>query len=247
MEVLKMENKCLTGGFYASVVNTNTINELLERYYIKNGTTHGAYTKELPLIVEKHLDVLEGKLEVVEVMDQRASALFAHMKKDSETHFSTNETHFFRKNRKMDSTRIYVNKFPIRTLNRLKHFLIDNYHTIRGNLSLMIEQSIKLFVKMEDGFVKLVETKKEVDTSFISDEGGQISSIEDNTIVKMFTSLVSKVSSLEEEIKELKGCTVQFVKEVSSKVRSKVNKGSNCKGKSGKAKAKLDKVERILE
>ena len=100
MEVLKMENKHLTGGCYASAVNTNTINKFLERYYKKNGTTYGAYTKELPEIVEKHLDVLEGKLEVVEIMDQQASALFAHIKKDSETHFSTDETHFFRKNRK---------------------------------------------------------------------------------------------------------------------------------------------------
>ena len=41
----------------------------------------------------------------------------------------------------------------------------------------MIEQSMKLFVKVKNGFVKLVETKKEVDTSFISDEGGQISSM----------------------------------------------------------------------
>ena len=51
---------------------------------------------------------------------------------------------------------------------------------------------------------------------------------------------------MENEIKEFKGCTVQSVKDVSSKVRSKVNKGSNSKGKSGKAKAKADKAERIL-
>ena len=241
-----MENKQLSGGYFPSNVNSDIVEEFLGCCYQENGTTYGAYTKELLWIIEKQIDVFEGKLEVVEVMDQRASALFAHMKKESKTNFLTNETNFFRKNKRSGSTRVYINKCPIKWLNRVRHFLIDNFNSKYGSSSYLTMQAMKLDIKLKKGFIKLVETKKEVDNSFISDEGGQISSIEDSTVVKMFTSLVSKVSSLENEIKELKESTVQSVKDVSSKVRSKVNKGPNSKGKSGKAKAKLDKAERIL-
>jgi hypothetical protein len=246
MEVLKMENKCLTGGCYASAVDTDKIDEFLDRCFIKNGTTYGAYTKELPEIVEKQLDVLEGKLEVEEIMDQRASLLFAHIQKESETHFSSDETHFFRKNRRSDSTRVYVNKFPIRTLNRLKHFVIDNYHTIRGNLSLVIEQSIELFIKREDKFIKLVKPKKKPVKSFISDEEGQFNSIDINDKNELLEWMDNRIKQLEQHIEIKIESTVQSVFNISSKVGRKVKKIRNGNRKSVKADAKLDKAERIL-
>ena len=51
---------------------------------------------------------------------------------------------------------------------------------------------------------------------------------------------------MQNDIKEIKEYTVQSASNVSSKVGSKAKKVRNGNGKSGKAKAKLDKAERIL-
>ena len=242
-----MENKHLSGGYFPSNVNSDIVEEFLGRCYQDNGTTHGAYTKELLWIIEKQIDVFEGKLEVVEVMDQRASALFAHMKKESKTNFLTNKTNFFRKNKRSGSTRVYINNCPTKWLNRVRHFLIDHFNSKYGSSSYLTEQSMKLHIKLKNGLVKLVETKKEVDTSFISDEGGQISSMNSNNINELVEWMDNRIKQLEQRLEMKIESTVQSASNVSSKVGRKVKNVVNGKGKSGKAKAKLDKAERILE
>ena len=37
------------------------------------------------------------------------------------------KTHIFRKNERTDLTRVSINNLPIELLNRIKHFVIDNY------------------------------------------------------------------------------------------------------------------------
>ena len=236
---------------YKSSLSVDGLDEILhnrfrEGYFDENNTLNGVNSKELILAAKRLVQVDTGELEKVELVDPKAALLLTHTNNTDNNRIIGDCNRIMRRNEKQQLRRVSVDRGDYEDVNIIKSHIITKYGTLRRNLAIFLNKAMKMHLRVKNGFIKLVETKKEVDTSFISGDGGQISFIKDNTVVKMFTSLVSKVSSLENEIKELKESSVKSVKDVSSKVRSKVNKGPNSKGKSGKAKAKLDKAERIL-
>ena len=193
MEVLIMGSKCLAMGLYPASVDPNTHGTFRERCYAKNGTLNGAYTRELPIALEWVIDVLEGKLEIKELVDTEASLLLTHTIKNE-------KTHIMRKNQRTDLTGLAINNVNIELSNRVKHCLIDNHGTKYGKLSYLMNQAMKLYDKVEKGFVELVETHKKPDTSFIGDEKGHINSIDNNIILEAIEALNLKVDNLKQNM-----------------------------------------------
>ena len=234
-----MKNKCLAMGLYPASVDPITHKTFRGTCFTKNGTLNGAYTRELTMALEWVINVFEGKLEVVDIVDHEARLLLTHTLKDE-------KTYIFRKNERTDLTELAIHNVNISLLKRIKHILIDHYATKYGSLSSLVNQAMDLYVKVKNRFVKLVETGNKPLKSFISDEEGQFSSVEGNSILRVFESLTSRVIELQNDIKEIKESTVQSTSNISSKVGRKVKNVVNGNGKSGKVKAKLDKSERIL-
>ena len=239
MEVLKMENKQLIGSLCPSGVDPIIHGVFREVTKAENNTLNGTYSKEAIQALVWAMDELEGKLEQVELVDHEAQLLLTHTINDG-------KPHILRKNERTDLTEFVINNLPIEFLNKVKHCAIDHFPNERNKLSCLADYGMDLYVKVKKGFIKLVETGTKPVKSFISDEDGQISSIDNNIILEAIDGLNMKVENLKKHIVGIVEDTLQSASNVSSKVRSKVNKGSNSKGKSGKAKAKADKAERIL-
>ena len=239
IEVLKMENKCLIGYFCPSDLDPTIHGVFREVTKAENGTLNGTYTKEAIKALEWAMDELDGKLERVELVDPEVQLLLTHTINDD-------KPNIFRKNERTDLTEFVINKVPIEFLNQVKQSAIDHFPNERNKLSCLTNYGMDLYVKVKKGFVKLVETQKKLVRSFISDEGGQVSSIDGNSILGVFEFLTSKVIELQNDIKDIKESTVQSASNISSKVVGKARKLRDGKGKSVKAEAKLDKAERIL-
>ena len=239
MEVLKMENKYLTGGFCPSNVNPIKQGAFLDTCYAKNKTTYGAYKIELQKGLLWAVDVLDGKLKKVELVDQKADLLFTHMKKGV-------KPHIFRKNGRTDLTHFTINHLSIELLTRFKRCAIDHFPDKRDKLSCLADYAMDLYVKVENGFVKLVETGNKPVRSFISDERGQFNSINTNNRNELVELINYKFKHLEQNIGAKIESTVQSTLNLVSKPVKRGKKAINGNGKSGKVKAKLDKSERIL-
>jgi Fe2+ or Zn2+ uptake regulation protein len=110
-----------------------------------------------------------------------------------------------------------------------------------------VNQAMKLYNNVEMGFVKLVKTSKKLDKSFISDNKGQISSIDSNKLYESIEYLKSSVNDLKMDIKVIKNSTIQSKLNIVSKSVGKVRNVINGTVKSAKREAKLDKSVKILE
>ena len=226
-------------GFFPENINPKGQLELKELIHKNYGTTHRILGLKVLEGMEKIIKLQRGALEEVELVDQEAGSLLTHIR-------NPDKTLIFRKNQRRDLTRISIHNIPKKLYNTIINYLNEHYGTKYGSLSDLMNQAIELMIKVENGFIELVETDNKSIRSFISDDEGQISSVDGNSILGVFEFLTSRVIELQNDIKDIKESTVQSASNISSKVVGKVKKISDGKGKSGKAKAKLDKAERIL-
>lgn len=235
-----MENKCLSGGFYPSGVNPIIHGRFRERSKARKGTLNGTYTKDLTKALVWAMDELDGKLEKVELVDQEARLLLTH---------TTNnvKTHIFRKNERTDLTQLGINKLPIELLNRVKHCAIDHFPKERNKLSCLTNYAMDLWVEVQDDFVKLVKTVKKPNTSFISDEKGQVNLVDNASLFEAVEYLTSTVYELKSDIKEIKKSTVQSTLNIIPKAVRKVKNVVNSTGKSVNRDVKLVKAVSVLE
>ena len=235
-----MEIKCLSGGFYPSGVNPIIHGRFRERSKAKNGTLNGTYTKNLTKALVLAMDVLDGKLERVELVDQEARLLLTH---------TTNnvETQIFRKNERTDLTQLGINKLPIELLNRAKHCAIDHFPNERNKISCLTNYAMDLWVEVENGFVKLVETVKKPVKSFINDNKGQVTSLNANMVFEALDTLNLKIDSLKQHMERTVKDTVQSTLNIIPKVTDKAKNTVMGTVRSHKREDKFKKAEKILD
>ena len=238
--MLIMENKCLTMGLYPASLDPNTHKTFRGTCFTKNGTLNGAYTRELTMALEWVIDVFEGKLERVERVDQEARLLLTHTTNDE-------KPYIMRKNERMDLTELAIHNVNISLLKRIKHILIGQYNTKYGSLSYLVNQAMKLYIEVKKDFVKLVETNKKRDKSFIGDEKGQFTLMDNNIPYEFLELINNRLDNLEQKLETKIESTVQSVFNMSSKVGRKVKNIGGGIVKSHKREEKREKAEEVLD
>ena len=231
-------------GFHPENVNPKSQLELKELIHKNYGTTHCIFSRKVLEGVEYVVGLQKGELEEVELVDPEAASLLTHIQKPQQ---SLDKTLIFRKNQREDLTRVSIHNVPKKLYNTIVNFAVDYYGTKYGVISHLVNEAIKLMIKVENGFVELVETQNKSDKSFISDNRGQINLIDSNNILRAFKYLKSTVYELKNDIKEIKEYNIQSTFNIVPKSVDKARKVINGTVKSAKYKAKLDKADMVLD
>jgi Fe2+ or Zn2+ uptake regulation protein len=208
--------------------------------YEKNGTLNGAYTRELISVVKKLILVKNGELEIVELVDPEALSLLTHTK-------NIDNNRIMRKNEKTQLNRASIERIDETDCNMIKSFLINIYGTLYGKISPLLNEAMDLWVKLYRKRVKLVKTNKKPVNPFISDEKGQITLGDNNSLFKAVEYIINSIYALESDIKEIKKSTVQSTLNIPSKAVFKTMDVVVGTVKSHKREAKLDKAKKILK
>ena len=230
-----------------SVGSLNTCNLDIEKhgvfrqwFFEEHGTLWGVNTIGMIEATELQIKVEKGDLEVVDLVDSKAHLLLTHTQE-------TVNNCIMRKNQKTQLNRVSFNIPDKKRITMIKKYLIDTYGTIHGKMSLLLNKGMELYIKWKKGFVELREVPKKPDNSLISNDKGQITSLDSNMILEAFECLQSTFSRLESDVTDIKKFTVQSTLNMPFKAGSKIKKAVKGTVKSFKREDKFNKALRILE
>jgi hypothetical protein len=208
--------------------------------YEKNGTLNGAYTRELLSVVKKLIQVKNGELKVVELLDPEALLLLTHTE-------NNDNNRIMRKNQRNQLNRASIEKIDETDCNMIKSFLINTYGTLYGKISPLLNEAMDLWFKIYRKRVKLVETSKKSFKSFMCDSKGQIDSINTNSFFEALEMLNLKFDNLKQDMKRTVKDTIQSTLNIVSKPLKKGKNIINSTVKSARRDDKLEKALRIID
>ena len=235
-----MRIECNESGLHPENIIPELHLELKRVVYNKYGTTNGIFNKIVIKGMEYVVGLHKGDYEKVELVDHRASLSLTHTE-------NTHKTLVFRKNQRIDLTRISIHKIPKKLYDTIINFAEEKYGTKYGVISYIVNQAIELMTKVERNFVELVETTNKPNNSFIGDEEGRVALLDSNSLLKAVEYLTSTVYELKNDIKKSKKSTIQSTLNIIPRAVGKVKSVVSGTVKSARRDDKYKKAERILE